>query len=201
MRSPQASDALQVKSIFGGNMPEQGLKELYIDELKDLYSAENQLVKALPKMAKTASSGELRQGFEKHLEQTRGHVQRLEKIFQALGESPKGKTCKGMQGLIEEGSEVTEEDYEGSVMDAALIGAAQRVEHYEIAGYGTVRSMAETLGEDDHVSLLEETLEEEKETDEKLTELAEQINTQANERGNKPQDEASSRNKKSRRVA
>jgi len=123
-------------------------------------------------MAKAASSDELRQGFEKHLEQTRGHVQRLEKIFQALGESPKGKTCKGMQGLIEEGSEATEEDYEDGVMDAALIGAAQRVEHYEIAGYGTVHSMAETLGEDDHVSLLEETLEEEKETDKKLTELA-----------------------------
>ena len=183
-------------------MSEQGLKELYIDELKDLYSAENQLVKALPKMAKAASSDELREGFEKHLEQTRGHIQRLEKIFQALGESPKGKTCKGMQGLIEEGSEATEEDYNGSVMDAALIGAAQRVEHYEIAGYGTVRSMAETLGESNHVSLLEETLEEEKETDEKLTELAEQINTQANESGNEQQDEASSRDKKkSRRVA
>jgi ferritin-like metal-binding protein YciE len=177
-------------------MPDQGLKELYIDELKDLYSAENQLVKALPKMAKAASSDELRAGFEKHLEQTRGHVQRLEKIFEALGESPKGKTCKGMQGLIEEGSEVTEEDYEGSVMDAALIGAAQRVEHYEIAGYGTVRSMAETLGADDQVSLLEETLEEEKETDEKLTELAEQINTQANESGSDQQNEASSRDKK-----
>ena len=183
-------------------MPDKGLKELYVDELKDLYSAENQLVKALPNMAKAASSDELRQGFEKHLEQTKGHVQRLEKIFQALGESPKGKTCKGMQGLIEEGSEATGEDYEGSVMDAALIGAAQRVEHYEIAGYGTVRSMAETLGENDHVSLLEETLEEEKETDEKLTELAEQINTQANERGNEQQDGASSRDKKkSRRVA
>ena len=187
-------------------MSEQGLKEVYIDELKDLYSAENQLVKALPKMAKAASSDELRQGFEKHLEQTRGHVQRLEKIFQALGESPKGKTCKGMQGLIEEGSEATEEDYNGSVMDAALIGAAQRVEHYEIAGYGTVRSMAETLGESNHVSLLEKTLEEEKETDEKLTDLAEQINTQANvsgnQRQNEQQEEASSRDKKkSRRVA
>ena len=159
-------------------MPE-GLKELYIDELKDLYNAESQLVKALPKIAKAASSDELRQGFEQHLEQTKGHVQRLEKIFQALGESPKGKKCKGMEGLIEEGSEVMEEDYEGSVLDAALIGAAQRVEHYEIAGYGTVRSMAETLGESDHVSLLEETLEEEKATDEKLTELAEQINAQA----------------------
>ena len=183
-------------------MPDQGLKELYIDELKDLYSAENQLVKALPTMAKAASSDELRQGFEKHLEQTRGHVQRLEKIYQALGESPKGKTCKGMQGLIEEGSEATEEDYEGSVMDAALIGAAQRVEHYEIAGYGTVRSMAETLGEDDHVSFLEETLEEEKETDEKLTELAEQINAQANQSSSEEQTEANSRDKKkSRRVA
>src|SRR6202022_5058672 len=132
-------------------MPE-GLKELYIDELKDLYNAESQLVKALPKMAKAASSDELRQGFEQHLEQTKGHVQRLEKIFQALGESPKGKKCKGMEGLIEEGSEVMEEDYEGSVLDAALIGAAQRVEHYEIAGYGTVRSMAETLGEANHIS-------------------------------------------------
>jgi len=187
-------------------MPDEGLKELYVDELKDLYSAENQLVKALPKMAKAASSDELREGFEKHLEQTRGHIQRLEKIFQALGESPKGKTCKGMQGLIEEGSEATEEDYNGSVMDAALIGAAQRVEHYEIAGYGTVRSMAETLGESNHVSLLEKTLEEEKETDEKLTDLAEQINTQANvsgnQRQNEQQEEASSRDKKkSRRVA
>ena len=184
-------------------MPEQGLKELYIDELKDLYNAENQLVKALPKMAKAASSNELRQGFEEHLEQTKGHVQRLEKIFQALGESPKGKKCKGMEGLIEEGSESAEEGYEGSVLDAALIGAAQRVEHYEIAGYGTVRSMAETLGEDDHVSLLEETLEEEKETDEKLTELARQINTHANERGDEQAEPGTvtEDKKKSRRVA
>jgi ferritin-like metal-binding protein YciE len=182
-------------------MPEQGLKELYIDELKDLYSAENQLVKALPKMAKAASSDELRQGFEQHLEQTKGHVQRLEKIFQALGESPRGKTCKGMQGLIEEGSEATEENYEDTVMDAALIGAAQRVEHYEIAGYGTVRSMAETLGENNHVSLLEETLEEEKETDEKLTELAEQINTQANGIGADRKEAVKQDKKNSKRVA
>ncbi len=128
-------------------MPEKGLKELYIDELKDLYNAENQLVKALPKLAKAANSDELRQGFEEHLEQTKGHVQRLEQIFEMLDESPKGKKCKGMEGLIAEGSEAMEEDYEGSLLDAALIGAAQRVEHYEIAGYGTVRSMAETLGE------------------------------------------------------
>jgi ferritin-like metal-binding protein YciE len=178
-------------------MPE-GLKELYIDELKDLYNAENQLVKALPKMARAASSDELRQGFEEHLEQTKGHVQRLEKIFQTLGESPKGKKCKGMEGLIEEGSEAMEEDYEGSVLDAALIGAAQRVEHYEIAGYGTVRSMAETLGESDHVSLLVETLQEEKETDEKLTELAGQINTQAE----MPEEERGrQQGKKAKRVA
>ena len=122
-------------------------------------------------MPKAAQSDELRQGFEEHLEQTKGHVQRLEQIFEMLDESPKGKKCKGMEGLIEEGSEVMEEDYEGSLLDAALIGAAQRVEHYEIAGYGTVRSMAEITGRTDQVSLLEETLQEEKETDEKLTEL------------------------------
>jgi ferritin-like metal-binding protein YciE len=168
----------------GGYMSE-GLKELYIDELKDLYNAENQLIKALPKMAKAASSAELRQGFEKHLEQTRGHVQRLEKIFQDLDESPKGKTCKAMQGLIEEGAETMKEDLEGSVMDAALIGAAQRVEHYEIAAYGTVRAFAKELGETEHISLLTQTLEEEKETDEKLTELAEDVNAQANA-GEKP---------------
>jgi ferritin-like metal-binding protein YciE len=188
-------------------MPNQGLKELYIEELKDLYSAENQLVKALPKLAKAAASDELRQGFEEHLEQTKGHVQRLEKIFATLDESPKGKKCKGMEGLIEEGSEVIEEDFEDSLLDAALIGAAQRVEHYEIAAYGTVRSFAETLGETEHVSLLNETLEEEKETDEKLTELAQQINSEANqageeERGEQPKAEQQKEDrKKPRRVA
>src|SRR6266849_3675465 len=174
--------ATVVKTQFiGVAMPNQGLKDLYIDELKDLYNAENQLVKALPKLARAAASDELRQGFEEHLEQTKGHVERLEKIIQMLVESPKGKKCKGMEGLIEEGSEMMEEDYEGSLLDAALIGAAQRVEHYEIAGYGTARSFAESLGETDHVSLLNETLEEEKETDQKLTELAKQVNTEANE--------------------
>ena len=160
-------------------MPEKGLKELYIDELKDIYNAENQLVKALPKMAKAAASEELRSGFEEHLEQTKGHVSRLEQIFESLGESPKGKKCKGMEGLVEEGSEMIGEEFEASVKDAGLIGAAQRVEHYEIAAYGTVRAFAETLGQEDHVSLLEETLEEEKQTDEKLTELAKQINSQS----------------------
>ena len=162
-------------------MANEGLKELYIDELKDLYSAEKQLVKALPKMAKAAASEELRQGFEEHLEQTREHVARLEKIFQALDESPKGKKCAGMEGLVKEGSEVIAEDLEDSVKDAALLGAAQRVEHYEIAAYGTASEFARILGESEHVSLLEQTLEEEKETDQKLTELGKEINQQANQ--------------------
>jgi ferritin-like metal-binding protein YciE len=158
----------------------EGLKDLYIDELRDLYNAENQLIKALPKMAKAASSDALRQGFEKHLEQTKGHAQRLEKVFEALGEDPKGKTCKAMQGLVEEGAETMQEDFEGSLMDAALIGAAQRVEHYEIAAYGTVCAFAKELGQTEQASLLTKTLEEEKETNEKLTELAQEINKQAN---------------------
>ena len=181
-------------------MPNEGLKQLYIDELKDIYNAENQLVKALPKMAKAASSDELRAGFEEHLEQTRGHVQRLERIFEMLDESPKGKKCKGMEGLVEEGSEVMEEDFEDALMDAALIGAAQRVEHYEIAAYGTVRAFAEELGEAEHVSLLEETLEEEKETDEKLTELAKQINSEANTESGEAEEESRNQ-KKPRRAA
>ena len=160
-------------------MPNEGLKELYIDELKDLHSAESQLVKALPKMAKSASSEELRSGFEEHLEQTKGHVGRLERIFEMLNESPKGKKCKGMEGLIEEGSEVMEEEFDGAVLDVALIAAAQRVEHYEIAAYGTVCAYADLLGESDQAALLRQTLEEEKETNEKLTELSTQINQAA----------------------
>ena len=161
-------------------MAEEGLKELYVDELKDLYSAENQLVKALPKMAKAATSEELRAGFTEHLEQTKDHVERVETIFEQLGESPKGKKCKGMEGLIEEGSEAIEE-YDGELRDAALIGAAQRVEHYEMAGYGTVIAFAKELGESAHVDLLNETLEEEKATDERLTDLSIEINAQANQ--------------------
>lgn len=156
-------------------MQEPGLKDLFIDELKDLYSAENQLVKALPKMAKAAGSPALKAGFEEHLEQTRNHVERLETIFSKLGENPKGKKCKGMEGLVEEGSEAIEE-YDGAVRDAALIGAAQRVEHYEIAGYGTVIAMAKQLGVSEHSRLLEQTLEEEKKTDAKLTTLSERVN-------------------------
>jgi ferritin-like metal-binding protein YciE len=179
----------------------KGFKELYIDELKDIYSAESQMVKALPKLAKAASSDELRKGFEEHLEQTKSHVGRLEKIFQALGESPKGKKCKGMEGLVAEGAEAMEDDFEGSVMDAALIGAAQRVEHYEIAAYGTVCAFAQELGEEEQVSLLTETLEEEKETDEKLSKLAEQINTRANEGGGDEANEEAAGKKKTRRAA
>src|SRR6266850_3381492 len=182
-------------------MPNEGLKELYIDELKDLYNAENQLVKALPKMAKAASSQELREGFTQHLEQTKGHVQRLEQIFEMLDESPKGKKCKGMEGLVEEGSEIMKEDFEGALLDAALIGAAQRVEHYEIAAYGTVRAFAEELGESEHASLLSETLEEEKETDDKLTELAKQVNAQANEGSGQAEEKQRTHQKRPKRAA
>jgi ferritin-like metal-binding protein YciE len=171
-------------------MANNGLRELYLDELRDLHNAESQLLKALPKMAKASSSEELRQGFEEHLEQTKGHVERLEQIFEALDENPKGKKCAGMEGLVKEGSEVMDEDFEGAVMDAALIGAAQRVEHYEIAAYGTVIAFAEQLGESEHVSLLKETLEEEKETDEKLTTLSEDINSQANSESAESEDQS-----------
>lgn len=163
-------------------MKAHSLRELFIEELRDLYDAENQLTKALPKMAESSSSSELRQAFEEHLEQTRNHVNRLEKIFADLGEKAKAEKCKGMEGLVKEGSDLLkEDDIDPELKDAAIIGAAQRVEHYEIAGYGTVRTFAELLGEDQAVSLLEETLQEEKEADQKLTEIAEQINVEANE--------------------
>src|SRR5271168_1013046 len=155
------------------------LKHLYIEELRDLYNAENQLVKALPKMAKAATSEELQTGFEEHLEQTKGHVARLEEIFRAMGESPKGKQCKGMEGLIKEGGEMIEENLAPEELDAGLISAAQRVEHYEIAGYGCVSTYAKLLGEEEAEKILRETLQEEKDTDEKLTQLAGRINLEA----------------------
>jgi ferritin-like metal-binding protein YciE len=158
------------------------LKGLYIDELRDIYNAENQLTKALPKMAKAATSDDLRAGFEGHLEQTKGHVERLERIFKELGEKPTGKKCKGMEGLVKEGEEmIKEEELEEEALDAGLISAAQRVEHYEIAAYGCVRTYAKLLGQDDAAELLEQTLGEEKETDQKLTMLAENINVEAEE--------------------
>ena len=156
-------------------MQKSELRELYVDELKDIYSAETQLVKALPKMAKAAVSAELRNGFVQQLEQTRDHVSRLEQIFEDLDETPTDKHCKGMEGLIKEGGEAAEEDYEGDAKDAALIGAAQRVEHYEIAAYGTVRAMAEKLGESKAVNLLSQTLQEEKDTDVKLSKVADKM--------------------------
>jgi ferritin-like metal-binding protein YciE len=165
------------------------LKELYIDELRDLYDAEDKLVKALPKFAKAASSDRLRTGFEEHLEQTRGHLSRLEEIFEALGEKPTGKKCAGMAGLVKEGQEILDEDFSAEVMDAALISAAQRVEHYEIAAYGCVSSWAQLLGDSEANALLEKTLEEERETDQKLTELSEDINVKAKGSGEEGEEE------------
>jgi ferritin-like metal-binding protein YciE len=155
------------------------LHELLIDELKDLYSAETQLTKALPKMAEAANDEGLKAGFEEHLDQTREHVARLDRVMELLGSSPKGKVCKAMKGLVAEGEEKIDEDASPAVRDAALICAAQKVEHYEIAGYGTVRTFAELLGEDEVVSLLQETLDEEAETDRKLTQLASSLNLKA----------------------
>lgn len=161
-------------------MKVNSLEDLFVHQLKDLYSAENQLVKALPKMARAANNTELRKSFERHLEQTRTHVSRLEDIFADREGSPRGKKCKGMEGLVEEGQEVIDSDMEGAVRDAALIAAAQRVEHYEIASYGTARAHAERLGDRKAVSLLDKTLAEEAQTNEKLTMLAErQVNPQA----------------------
>jgi ferritin-like metal-binding protein YciE len=151
------------------------LQKLYVDELRDLYNAENQLLKALPKMTKAASSGELKNAFEKHLEQTERHVERLEEIFRGLGQNPKGKTCHGMKGLVEEGSEILKEEGDASVLDAGIIVAAQKVEHYEIAGYGSVRTFAELLGQNKAAELLQTTLDEESEANELFNGLAESI--------------------------
>jgi ferritin-like metal-binding protein YciE len=154
-------------------MEMESLRELYVAELQDLYSAEKQLVKALPKMADSATNPELRQAFLDHLAKTEGHVERLEQIFETLEASPSGKKCKGMEGLIEEGEELVKEDPQEDVLDAGLISKAQHVEHYEMAGYGSVRTYALMLGEADHAELLQQTLDEEIEADELLTELAE----------------------------
>ena len=151
------------------------LRTLWIEEMRDLYNAENQLLKALPKMAKAASTPELKEAFENHLDQTQTHVERLDEIFVKLGKKPSGKTCKAMKGLVEEGSEMMKQDGPESVIDAGLIAAAQRVEHYEMAGYGVARTFASVLGEDEAEDLLQTTLDEEGETDERLTEIAESI--------------------------
>ena len=158
------------------------LQDLFVDQLKDLYNAENQLVKALPKLAKSATAEELQTAFTEHLEETKGHVERLTEIFKELGVSPGGKTCKAMKGLVEEGAEMMDEDADPAIMDAGLIAAAQRVEHYEMAGYGCVRSFAKLLGNNQAAKLLQQTLEEEAAADEKLTKLAEKVvNPKANQ--------------------
>lgn len=149
------------------------LEDLYIDMLKDLYSAEKQLVKALPKMAKNSQNAQLQKAFQEHLKQTEGHVERIERIFTELGGSPRGKKCMGMEGLVEEGNELLQEDAEPDVLDAGLIAAAQKVEHYEIASYGTVRTWAERLGYNNAAKLLQQTLDEEGAANKKLTEIAE----------------------------
>jgi ferritin-like metal-binding protein YciE len=161
-------------------MQMESLQDLYLEELRDLYSAENQLLKALPKMAKAATNEKLQQAFTMHLDETRGHVERLEQIFDKLGEKAKGKKCKGMEGLVEEGKEMMEEADDDDVMDAGLISAAQRIEHYEIAGYGCARTYAKLLGDEQAARLLQQTLDEEGMTDKKLTQLAEStINVEA----------------------
>lgn len=155
------------------------LKDLLVDELRDLHNAESQLLKALPKMAKAASNEDLKDGLTQHLEETRGHIDRLDRCFKILGEKARGKKCHAMEGLVEEGKEAIEVDAPDAIRDAYLIGAAQRVEHYEIAAYGTARSFAETLGETKVADLLQETLDEEGETDKKLTALAQTVNEEA----------------------
>ena len=160
-------------------MKTETLRELMIDELQDLHSAEQQIVKALPKLVKAAHNPSLKRTFEHHLEETKNHVTRLDNIFKRLGESPKGKTCEGMKGLIKEGEERISDGGEPEVLDAGIISAAQRVEHYEIAAYGSARTYAELLGDREAVRLLSETLEEEKAADAKLTQVARTVNVEA----------------------
>ena len=176
------------------------LQDLYVEELRDVYNAETQLVKALPKVAQAASSDELRSAIEDHLEQTKEHVERLDQIFESLGQASKGKKCKAMEGLIEEASETMEEDMPENVMDAAIIASAQRVEHYEISAYGTLATFAKLLGREDDADLLGQTLDEEKEADETLTDIAEStINVEASEGESEEEEEESPAAKKSRK--
>ena len=170
-------------------MAAENLHELFVDELRDIYDAEKQLTKALPKMAKAADSEELRAGFEEHLEITRMQVNRLEEVFRSLGIAARGKPCEGMKGLIEEGQEMMQELEQGATLDAALIASAQKVEHYEIASYGTLATFAEILGMQDAKDLLGQTLEEEKEADERLTQVAGQINFEAEAEGGEEEEE------------
>jgi ferritin-like metal-binding protein YciE len=161
------------------SMDLQSLRDLFIDELRDLYDAENQITDALPKLIEKSKYPQLKSALQEHLEVTRGQIRRLDTIFQGLNEKATGETCKGMKGLIKEGDDMATRDGDASVIDAAIISAAQRVEHYEMAGYGTVRTYADLLGEKQFASLLQQTLDEEKEADKTLTEIAKTINVQA----------------------
>ncbi|MDW5266833.1 MULTISPECIES: ferritin-like domain-containing protein [Acidobacteriaceae] len=164
-------------------MSVETLEELLIDELKDLYSAEKQIIRALPKLIKAVTTPELREGLTTHLEETKGQVGRLERIGEILGKKMSGKTCVGMKGVLEEGSEVLEDTEKGPVRDAALISACQRVEHYEMAGYGSARDFAKLLGQKEVAGLLDETLAEEKNADKVLTGASKQVNVQAKQEG------------------
>ena len=181
-------------------MEMDSLKELYVDELRDLWSAETQITKALPKMMKAATNPKLKKAFNTHLKQTERQIKRLERIFKELDESPRGKKCVGMEGLIKEGQELIKEKPEAEVLDAGLIAAAQHVEHYEMAGYGCVRTWARQLGEDRQAELLQETLDEEEQTDRLLTDLAEsEINVEAEEGDDEDQRSMRTRAKQSSR--
>ncbi|HWC19664.1 MAG TPA: ferritin-like domain-containing protein [Terriglobales bacterium] len=164
-------------ALFSMNL--ESLKDLFVDELRDLYDAENQITEALPKLIEKVEHPELKTALKQHLEITRGQIRRLETIFQRLNEKPTGETCKGMKGLIKEGDDMSSRDGDASVIDAAIISAAQRVEHYEMAGYGTVRTYADLLGQHEFANLLQATLDEEKEADKTLTEIAKTINVKA----------------------
>ena len=159
-------------------MKADNIEKLFVNELKDLYSAEKQITRALPKMSKAATTDELRTAFESHLKETEGQIERLDRVFEILGKTATGKTCQGMKGLLEEGAETMEETEEGEIRDAAMIGAAQRVEHYEIAAYGTVRTIAELLNQSEIAKLLQQTLDEEGNIDKKLTQIASKVNKQ-----------------------
>jgi len=164
-------------------------EELFVDELKDIYSAEKQAVKAYPRLTKAVQSEDLKQAMQEHLEQTKGQIERLDRIFEILEKRSSGKSCEGMKGLIEEAQTQLEEIEKGPVLDCAIIGALQRVEHYEIAAYGTVATLAEAMGQEEVKELLGETLEEEKETDERLTQVAQSVNSEALTEGDEEEDE------------
>jgi ferritin-like metal-binding protein YciE len=157
----------------------ESLHELYIKELRDMYDAENQIIKALPKMVESCNSSQLRNALSQHLEQTRGHVERLERILTIHNEDVKGEKCKGMEGIIDEGKEIVKHDENPGVRDAGIIGGAQKVEHYEMASYGSLRTWAQQMGHTEAAQLLQQTLDEEKAADEKLSQIAQQLNVEA----------------------